>query len=349
MSDIKTSYKKLRGSAFFSSNRLYRGPDHLLSIRNNLFSEEYLRFYYKDIQTIITRKTPTDKILSICFSFFLFLFLIFALMLTGGWSVFFFVLSGIFFIPLVINLLKGPTSISYIQTPIQTVKLSCIRRLKNAEKAIAQLKPLIEQNQGLLAEEQIKNINRRYEDTGLPSDTSMNTPKITLKHENGKFHLSVFSFLILSAVLIVIDIFYQHMALSIISGLIFLIMIVLLIIALIRQVGSDLYMSIKIYSWSIIGYICLNATFSYVFLLMSIIKNPEKAGNQWELLKHLSLISPLDNSFAFALSIFFLMYTLIIGILGILATLKFRSLYKSNQYLSVSSNEDSVSAGLGNE
>lgn len=332
-----------------SSNRLYMGTDHLLSIKNNLFSEDYLRFYYKDIQVIITRKTQRGKILSICFAFFLILFLIFALMLTGGWSIFFYLLSGIFFIPLVINMLKGPTSISHIQTPIQTVKLSCIRRLKSAEKAISQLKPLIEKNQGVLDKGNIKDNNSKYQDSGLLSDSTLNTPVIQLRHENGKYHLAVFSLLILSAALIVVDIFYQHLALSLISSLIFLIMIVFLIIALIKQVGSDLFMTIKVFSWSIIGYICLNAFFSYIFVLMVVVKNPEIAGNQWELIKQLSLISPSDNSFAFALSIFFLTYTLVIGILGVVITIKFRGLYESKQNISSSSNEDSVSIELENE
>lgn len=336
MSDSKTSYKKLKGSTFLNSNRLYTGPDHLLSIRYNLFSEEYLRFYYKDIQAIITRRTSKGKILNICFSIVLILFLIFALMLTGGWSVFFSVLAAIVSIPLVINILKGPTSISHIQTPIQTAKLSAISRIRNSKKVLSRLKPLIEKNQGVLNEELIKQ--------GIQDDKSEDSFKpfnVILKHESGILHLIMLSFLILSSILVAVDIFYQNVILSLINNAFIAAIVVLLIISLIKQKGSDLYKSIKVIAWSVVGYLCIITVSSYLVSIIITIQSQEPVNNQWELIKKISGLSPLDNPWLLGLSLFGFVYSFFAGISGIVLTVKFRREYAKTQGTEKSLKKDS--------
>ena len=53
-------YSKLPGDfrGIFRRNTLWLGSDHLLLIDSTRFSETYKRFYLRDIQTIIVRKTP---------------------------------------------------------------------------------------------------------------------------------------------------------------------------------------------------------------------------------------------------------------------------------------------------
>ena len=344
MSDIKTSYKKLNGSAFLSSNRLYIGQDHLLSIHNNFFSEEYLRFYYKDIQSIITRKTSRGKILNICFSIVLILFLFFAAILAGGWSVFFFVLVAIGLIPFFINILKGPTSISHIQTPIQTAKLSAIRRIRSSEKALAQLIPLVENTQGVLNKGLFEGINQHEE-----SKASYKTHYKILKHENGIFHLILFSLLVLSSALIIVDIFYQNLILSLIGNAVIMSIAVLLIISLVKQKNSDLYKSIKTMAWSTIGYLCIITVFSYVISFIVTIQNQETINSQWELIEKISGISPLSNPWLLGLSIFSFVFSFVIGISGIVLTAKFRKEYESMQGIHRSVKEDSIPRELENE
>src|SRR6185503_16307515 len=52
-------YRRLPGreSGLLSYSRLWLGPDHLLLARTTFFSEEYKRFYFRDIQAIVMRKT----------------------------------------------------------------------------------------------------------------------------------------------------------------------------------------------------------------------------------------------------------------------------------------------------
>ncbi|MBN2419755.1 MAG: hypothetical protein JXL81_10250 [Deltaproteobacteria bacterium] len=344
MSDINIPYKKLKGSAFLSSNRLYMGPDHLLSITGNFFSEEYLRFYYRDIQAIITRKTIKGKVLNICLSAGLILFLTFAVLLSGAWSIFFVILSAVFFVPLLINFLKGPTSISHIQTPIQTFRLSAIHRMKNAIKAVTQLKTLIEQTQGVLTDDLIERLRDREN-----SDASYKNLLKIIKHENGLFHLIVFSLLTFHTLFIGVDIFFQDLMLTLISNVIVAAIAILLIIALIRQKDSDLNKIIKGLAWSIIGYLCLIIIFSNILSFFVTIQNQEIVNNQLELIKRMSAISPLSNPWLLGISVFSLVFSLFTGITGIVLTLKFRKGYNLMQEEQRPVEKGFVTSGLKNE
>jgi len=55
----KATYRKLPGDfrGIFRRNSLWLGDDHLLQVDSSRFSETYKRFYLRDIQTIIIRKT----------------------------------------------------------------------------------------------------------------------------------------------------------------------------------------------------------------------------------------------------------------------------------------------------
>lgn len=356
MSDRNNSYKKLKGSALISSNRLYTGPDHLLSSNSNFFSEEYLRFYYKDIQSIITRKTLTGKILNISFIVILILTLTPALILTRGWSDFFFVLASVFFILLVINLLKGPTSVCHLQTPIQTARLSSIRRIKSAEKALAQLTPLIENSQGTLTEQNFKDI-KQYEDSkvsyGKPSSTPtgipFKKPDTQFRHEEGMYHQATFFLLVLNAVFITVDIFHQNIAQTLLSGAIIMAITVSLIIALIKQSDSNLSKSIKIMAWSTTGYLGLKYIFSYILIGVTTLQNRGSIYNQWTLIKKVSSISPMEHPWILGFSVFSIIFSLIVGITGIVLTTKFQKIRKSIQTTTNPSNEDSICIELDYE
>jgi hypothetical protein len=54
------AYRKLPGDfrGFLRRNTLWLGEDHLLLVDSSRFSETYKRFYLRDIQTIIIRKSP---------------------------------------------------------------------------------------------------------------------------------------------------------------------------------------------------------------------------------------------------------------------------------------------------
>jgi len=57
-------YRKLPGDCrgFLRRNTLWIGGDHVLQVDSSRFSETYKRFYLRDIQTIIIRKTPRFRL-----------------------------------------------------------------------------------------------------------------------------------------------------------------------------------------------------------------------------------------------------------------------------------------------
>ena len=94
-------YKKLPGSKkgfLIGKYTLYQGADHLLLIYSRFGVEDYKRFYFSDIQSIITRKTIVGRIQNITLGCFIFLFLLPAFLFDGGWSIFYVVVSAVIFI-----------------------------------------------------------------------------------------------------------------------------------------------------------------------------------------------------------------------------------------------------------
>jgi hypothetical protein len=155
MPGTEKTYRRLPGkksSFLIGYITLWIGEDHLLSIDSKRFSEDYKRFYYQDIQSITIRKTVVGKVQSItlgllCLGFFL------LGLFTGesqGWQIFARWLFGLCLLGLVINLLRGPTSVCHLQTAVQTTRLPSLNRMKNAQKALNLLKPLIAKAQGAL-------------------------------------------------------------------------------------------------------------------------------------------------------------------------------------------------------
>jgi hypothetical protein len=160
-------YRRLPGreSGLLSYSRLWLGPDHLLLARTTFFSEEYKRFYFRDIQAIVMRRTRRHLIwawmLAILFG------LCVAVLCIG-----FFDLSGrsiqpsdtigllVWGVPallclalLYLNFVRGPGCICHVRTAVQIEELSPLKRFRTTWKVIERLKPGIEIAQGPLAPE----------------------------------------------------------------------------------------------------------------------------------------------------------------------------------------------------
>ncbi len=159
MSTVLKEYTRLPGKKknfLIGYYGLWLGNDHMLYIFSRFGIEDYKRFYFKDIQAVLTRKTATGKIQNLILSIFCILFLLTALYLKGGWSVLNWTIAGLMAIFLVINWLRGPTCVSHLHTAVQTEKLHSLYRLKTAIKIMNRLRLLIEQAQGKLAREDIR-------------------------------------------------------------------------------------------------------------------------------------------------------------------------------------------------
>ena len=115
----------------------------LLSVSTGPFWENYKRFYFQDIKSLILLETETWKIwnwifglLAVCSGLII--------LTTGGKGLLFTVLVlAIILVALAVNIIRGPSCTCYIETAVQKEKLVPLNRLKKAQKVMDTLKPKI--------------------------------------------------------------------------------------------------------------------------------------------------------------------------------------------------------------
>ena len=141
---------------------LWLGSDHLLSIDSSGYSEEYKRFYFRDIQAITIcgnrRRMIWNCVLTVllipCLAWITTL-----LFSSGtpplGLMIFAGSMTSLFAIPLIVNNLFGATCNCYLRTAVQVEELASLSRIRRAQKALARLRPLIAGAQGELSAEEI--------------------------------------------------------------------------------------------------------------------------------------------------------------------------------------------------
>ncbi len=154
-------YQRLPGRAFRRyavavavRSRLWLGKDHLLLVDSPAYSEDYKRFYFRDIQAVTMRKTATGKIINIILA------TVALFPLLGAFSVFFVSprdiglaifwasIASFFLIFVLINSGFGPTCVCEIRTAVQTEEIPSLRRLWRARKVLRRIRPLILEAQG---------------------------------------------------------------------------------------------------------------------------------------------------------------------------------------------------------
>ena len=153
----KKIYRRLPGrkKGIIGIYTLWQGPDHLLTIDSKRFSEDYKRFYFQDIQAIITQKTTTGKVLNSIWALLAGLFGLAAYRSPRGGAITLWSFSGIFLFVLGINLLLGPTCTCRIMTGIQQSRLPSLGHLRTAEKVVGTLRRVIQKTQGKLIDTRV--------------------------------------------------------------------------------------------------------------------------------------------------------------------------------------------------
>lgn len=156
---IKLTPPRQRGGvAVVSSHRsnLWLGPDHLLGVETEGYTESYKRFYYRDIQAITLRKTNRATIIGTVTGAFTAIFAALALAAASfeakaAWGF----PAALFAVPFFINLAYGPSCKCQLRTAVQVEDVPSMSRIRRARKVIARLRPLIAEAQGQIAAEEI--------------------------------------------------------------------------------------------------------------------------------------------------------------------------------------------------
>jgi len=145
---MKNPYKRIaKRKALATGHSLWISPDFLLSISTGLFAENYKRFYFQNIRSIVLYKSETWKIWNWVLGFCGVSSALTMLMAPGKGTVFLGLLTISAVVALIVNNGLGPSCVCYVETAVQKERLNALNRMKKAQKAMDTLKPLIMQVQ----------------------------------------------------------------------------------------------------------------------------------------------------------------------------------------------------------
>ena len=331
-----------RGFSFAGMRyRLWLGSDHLLCVSGPGYSEEYRRFYYRDIQAIITRRTASGEVLSVVFaSLAAIVAAVFIpigmresepAFVVGG------LLFGLFFVGLLVNLALGPTCTCHLQTAVHRETLRSLHRMRTARKAINLMRSLIERAQGeaLTAEEMERKTAELAQAAGSePGYARAVARESQLKvHYGGKAHQILFTLLLLDVGLTCTDILYNHLAISVCGGALFLGMFACVVAALIKQRSSDITGGLRKVVWATLAYLCISTYVSSIYaqavsVAAAIAENADAPPSQWEMYSVLANMSPWEHPVLLVILIVTGLCSLLLGIFGFALLRDFRRIHR---------------------
>jgi len=177
----KKPYRRIRGSrgaSLASYHSLWAGDDHLLSVTNTYGNESYKKYYFAEIQALVSHRTSGWTAANITLGALAAFFLLPAIVLywngTTDTAIALTVFAGILLIIFFINLLAGPTAKLCIQTATSYDRLAGVARQRKARKVIAQIAPLVHQaQQGLLSQPATPS------EAGAPASAAIDEPAPT--------------------------------------------------------------------------------------------------------------------------------------------------------------------------
>ncbi len=284
--------KDFEAGAFTTKFTLWLGQDHLLSVTDTGFHETYKRFYFKDIQAIIVCKTLRGTVWSVLLGFLSLDALALALMgILSHWSmtaiVLLSALGGILSLCFAANLIHGATCRTSIRTAVQVEPLRSLNRLRTAMKVTAILRQRIEEAQGILAAEdmqQLQEIERARQQAAsektAPAPTQAAQPAVEArprKHYGGRAHFVLFLFLIVDLYDTCVDFFFPF-EMTLLSIVLFIGVPTAIIVALVKQNNSDIPLTIKTITWCSLAYVVVGLLFVSVFGVVCVVVDPLSGG-----------------------------------------------------------------------
>lgn len=145
-----------------SRSSLWLGDDHILLVENGGITENYKRFYFRDIQAISIRQTVRRKVWNWVLSaplMFCLCYMIFFWFDARGIGVedimFVSIVSTVVGIPLLLNNIFGTTCVCQIRTAVQTEELASLSRVRKTRKVLERLRPLIIAAQGEISADEV--------------------------------------------------------------------------------------------------------------------------------------------------------------------------------------------------
>jgi hypothetical protein len=219
----------------FGYSQLWRAPDHILLLISSLFAENYKRFAFADIQSIVITELPSRVILQVlmilaavawmCLWFAIDIaFLKWAFLVTGALALLY---------P-IIDIMRGPRCRCYLQTRVSREFLEPVSRMRIARTFLTTVRPLIESVQGAMLPEQLATVETPE------TPTAWEPPPPKFISAPGYVPEFLFAMFLVDAALIWASL--QFPKVQEISGVLvnlLLAELMLIVVALVRRKGND--------------------------------------------------------------------------------------------------------------
>jgi hypothetical protein len=339
-------YRRLPGKkrSFGHWRTLWMGEDHLLAVDSNGYSEDYTRYYYKDIKAVMVRRTARGRIwnailataLGVClFSLVWYVFYrseALAVLVVFGTPLF---LAG-----LLVNTLRGPTCRCHILMPLGIRELPTLKRIKTVRKTLDRLRPCIEERQGTIAQEVAAARSGPPAIEPLPFSTGHSTgsfvpvlPEVTpepmsvaagnngVSDYRGSAHYAAFSLLIAQAFLGVTALEYHGTPYFMLYGLLMLGLFVCLMTAVVKQHFRTVPRLAGRLVWAaLLGMTCVILLGYYVGVFLRVMETKGKANPGMDVPGIVSAIT-IHPFFPYCI-VCFSVCSAVIGVLGLLSCLR---------------------------
>ena len=317
-----STYQRLPGKKkgfLIGHHTLWQGADHLLQIYSRLGVEDYKRYYFDDIQAIVTRKTGSGRIQNIVIGALSGLFCLFAVTFGGGWSVFHAAAAAATLFILLINVLKGPTCETVLLTAVQTEKLYSLHRLKTTEPVMNRLRSIIERRQGRIDPNIFdkQSVSSSAQRTSRPPGGAKQRSLSAQRHERARVHLFLFVLLVADGFIVAASFMLTHVALTLMASAVTMLLGICVVVALVKQHESNLKRPLRTLTWAALGYVCFSFIAGYIISMGIAFRHPEILRNQWELFKLFSNTSPWESPLIMTVHIIAISGAVVIGIPGL--------------------------------
>jgi hypothetical protein len=311
---------------------LWMGDDHLLSVSSNGYSEEYTRYYFKDIKALVARRTNRGRIwngiLGILFG--MCLLGLFASLGDGttSWTVTLAILAALLLVSLIINTLQGPTCRCHILMPLGTHELPTLGRIRTLRRTLDRLRPFVVERQGTAVPE----------DDGIPSAPPADEPvpisfaalpdavapmsrETAASPYRGSAHYAAFSLLIVHAFLGVTVLEYHGTPFLFAYGFLTLGLLVCLVTAVVQQYSHPVPRMARRLVWGALLTVACAIPFGYyVGVFLSAMQAMEKANPAMDMQGIVSAITA-NPLFPFCI-VCFSACCAIVGALGLITCLR---------------------------
>lgn len=289
---------------------LWQGPDHLLLVYSNGMSEDYKRFYYKDILGIVITRTINATVTLLVI---LGLFLLTSFFTWKIWSIdqgpagaFLGIIAFVFLAYLISLIIKGPSCECRIITAVQNEKLPAVSLVRHSRKLMAILKPIILEAQGAIPHDEVSNAmvslaeKQNSIDQTKPFIADGGSPALTDNVKPGKlFHLAMFSSLILYGIMVGLSLSQRTMLLVSLTYIFLFIAGLGSTGALTAQAKSRLTPSLKKMTWAGLIFVMIAFVQGYgemmVFFFIKTAQNKVPM-SQVDMFRIYYSLSPLDYS-----------------------------------------------------